>query len=119
MKTLYAACIARLGLSMSGAATLHNARIDSVKSWASGRRTPPDGGWDDLRQYEAQIVDMSEALREAWDENPAPVEINTSDASDLSMMAAADFILALPEETAVHDGETDATRMARQARRPN
>lgn len=119
MKTLYSACLARLGLSLSGAATLHGSRLDSVKSWASGRRTPPDGVWDDLRKYEAQIVDMSEALREAWDENPAPIEINTSEASDLSMMAAADFILGLPEETAVHDGETATTRLARQARRPN
>lgn len=119
MKTLYAACIARLGLSLSGAATLHGSRLDSVKSWASGRRTPPDGVWDDLRRYEAQIVDMSEALREAWDESPAPVEINTSEASDLSMIAAADFVLALPEGTPVHDGETSATRLARQAQMPN
>jgi hypothetical protein len=118
MKTLYAACLSRLGLSQSEAATLHDVRLDTVKSWSAGRNPAPQGAWDDLRDCEAEIVDRSEAIREARDSiESTSIEIDTSDADDLTLMAAADFVLNT--KGPVHVGQTAATRMARQARRPN
>lgn len=118
MKTLYSACLSRLGLSLAGAASLHGVRLDTVKSWSSGRNPVPQGAWDELREYEAGIVDRSEAMIEAWEAQGQPaIEIDASEADDVSLMAAADFVLS--SEGPVHIGQTNATRMARQARRPN
>lgn len=119
MKTLYAACLSRLGLSLTGAARLHNVRLDTVKSWSSGRNPVPQGAWDELRAYEAQIVDRSESMREAWDDHQVPIEIDHSEADDMMLMAAVDFVLGLPEQIPVHEGSSRATGLARQARRPN
>ena len=119
MKTLYAACLSRLGLSQSEAATLHgNVRIDTVKSWASGRNRVPQGAWDDLRAYEIKIIDAAEELRERWDDaqNP-PLEINDSEAGGITMIALADFVLN--SEGSITVGVKKATELARQARRPN
>lgn len=118
MKTLYAACLTRLGLSQSEAAKLHGVRLDTVKSWSSGRNPAPHGVWDDLRAHETRIVDGSEVMREGWEEaGSPPIEINDAEADDLALMAAADFVLSC--EGPIHVGETPATRLARQARRPN
>jgi len=118
MKTLYAACISRLGLSQAQAAVLHNVRIDTVKSWASGRNRVPAGAWDDLRAHEAAIVDRSEAMREAWTAaGSPPLEINDAEAGGAALMAMADFVLG--DDAPVTIGQTAATQMARQARRPN
>src|SRR5690606_5886364 len=68
MKTLYAACLSRLGLSQAQAAALHGVRLDTVKSWSAGRNPIPEGAWAELREYEAQIIDRSEAIREAWED---------------------------------------------------
>lgn len=52
----------------------------------------------------------------AWDAaGGPPIEIDTDDADEVSMMAAADFVLNATAP--VHTGATAATRMARQARR--
>lgn len=110
MKTLYAACLSRLGLSQSEAAALHGVRIDTVKSWSSGRNPVPPGAWEDLRARESQIVDGSEAMHEAWDTaGGPPIEINADDADKASMMAAADFVL-----NATAPVHADAARMGRQ-----
>ena len=118
MKTLYAACLSRLGLSQSGAATLHGVRIDTVKSWASGRNPVPQGAWEDLREYETQIVDGAEEFREQWDAaGQPPIEINDSEGGGPGMMAVADFVLGSTGPLTI--GMTRATQLARQARRPN
>ena len=118
LKTLYAACLSRLGLSLAGAAELHGARLDTVKSWTSGRRPVPQGAWADLRAREAAIIDGSEAMREGWEAaGSPPIEINDAEADGVALMAAADFVLA--GEGEVSAGETATTRLARQARRPN
>jgi hypothetical protein len=117
MKTTYAACLARLGLSHTAAAQLHGGiRLDTVKSWSSGRNPAPQGAFDDLRNYEAQIIDASEAMREVLPEG-AVIEANTDEAGHLPLMALADFILNC--DAAVETGRTRATDMARQVRRPN
>jgi hypothetical protein len=93
MKTLYAACLSRLGLSQAGAAELHDVRLDTVKSWSSGRNPVPAGAWSDLRGYEAQIVDRSEAIREAWEDSGEARQIEARWADDRGLMALADFVL--------------------------
>jgi hypothetical protein len=92
MKTLYAACLSRLGLSQAGAASLHGVRLDTVKSWSSGRNTVPQGAWDDLRLLELELVDASEAMREDWPQG-APLIVDDGHAGHKPLMAAADFVL--------------------------
>lgn len=102
MKTLYAACLARLGLSQSEAATLHASRLDTVKNWAIGRRTVPAGAWADLRAYEGKIVDRSEAIREAWEDAGEIRELELQTHGDpIALMAAADFLLSTNVEPPV------------------
>ncbi len=99
MKTLYAACLARLGLSQSEAAALHGSRLDTVKNWAVGRRTVPDGAWADLRAYEALIVDRSEAIREAWEDAGEIRDMTLQTHGDpVALMAVADFLLSTHED---------------------
>lgn len=118
MRTVYGACLSRLGLSLARAAELHGVRRDTVNSWSSGRNPVPAGAWGDLRAYEAQIIDTSEAMREAWKQAGAPqIEINDSDAGGTELLAAADFVLSTDAPVVVD--RTAATQMARQARRPN
>jgi hypothetical protein len=94
MKTLYAACLARLGLSREEAARFHDVRLDTVKSWCAGRNRVPNGAWDELRAYEAAIVDRSEAIREAWEDAGETRDINATIAEDRGLMALADFTLS-------------------------
>lgn len=95
MKTLYAACLSRLGLSQTEAATLHGVRIDTIKSWCSGRNPVPSGAWSDLRTYEAKVVDRSEAIREAWEDAGEVRDIHAETHGDgMALMALADFILS-------------------------
>lgn len=118
MKTIYAACLSRLGLTQTGAATLHDVAVDTVRSWSAGRNRVPPGAWDQLRAYELRIIDASEAIREGWDAaGSPPIEIDDSEADQMGLMAAADFVLG--STGPVHVGQTAATIMARQARRPN
>ncbi len=118
MKTLYAACLSRLGLSQSEATALHGVRLDTVKSWSSGRNPVPQGAWDQLRDLEARVGDGSNAILRAWNEAGCPpIEINCAETDSSSLMATAGFVLR--SHGPVHIGETPATQAARQARRPN
>lgn len=92
MKTLYSACLSRLGLTQSEAAALHEVRIDTVKSWCAGRNRVPPGAWIDLREHEAQIVELSEELREKWALAPAELHIHLRGRT-ANLMAVADFVL--------------------------
>ena len=95
MKTLYAACLSRLGLSQSEAAALHGVGLQSVKNWCAGRSAVPDGLWADLRGYEQRIVDRSEALREAWEDAGEVRDVDVKVNGDpTNLMAAADFLLS-------------------------
>lgn len=96
MKTIYAACLSRLGLSQSEAATLHNVRLDTVKSWSSGRNPVPAGAWDDLRDLEAKIVDRSETAREIWEANGEILKVQATWQDHAGLMALADFVLTTP-----------------------
>lgn len=65
LKTVYAATLQRLGLSLAEAAVLHDVRLDTVKSWSSGRNPTPAGVWDELRAYEDRLQDLSGRPHEA------------------------------------------------------
>ena len=93
MKTLYAACLARLGLSLAEAAALHGVRLDTVKSWSSGRNRAPDGVWADLREREALIIERAETIREAWEDAGEPRKLTATWADDLGLLGLADFVL--------------------------
>lgn len=98
VKTLYAACLSRLGLSQFEAAALHGVRLDTVKSWSSGRNRVPAGAWSDLRTLEAHIVNRSEAIREAWEDAGEIREIDARVNGDpRNLMALADFVLSTDE----------------------
>ena len=55
MITTYALILARCGLSHREAANVHNVRLDTVKSWATGRNNAPAGAINELRTRHAQI----------------------------------------------------------------
>ena len=116
MKTTYSACLARLGLSQAGAAALHGVRIDTVKSWASGRNPVPQGAWDDLRSLSDQIEDAADELLERWQAaGSPPIEMNDTGAGDQALMTGAAFLLATSGPVQI--GRTAATDAARHARR--
>lgn len=119
MKSLYAACLSRLGLSQTEAAALHGVDLSTVKHWSSGRRRVPEGCWDDLRAVEARIVDAGEQYHEAWEQagSASTIDIDDSEAGGLALMALADFVLGVDAEIRI--GQSAATLVARQARRPN
>ncbi len=58
--TLYSLLLQACGLSIREAAELHKVRDDTVKSWSAGRRTPPDGIVEQLRQLYDTIVQAAD-----------------------------------------------------------
>jgi hypothetical protein len=116
MRTIYAACLSRLGLSQAEAAALHKVRIDTVKSWSAGRNPVPQGAWDDLRGVADALDEGALELLDRWDAaGQPPIEINDSEAGGRALMAAAEFVLA--SSGPVRIGQTPATSDARRLRR--
>lgn len=99
MKTLFAACLSRLGLSQAQSAAVLSCSVQSVKDWSRGKSNPKPGVWSDLRAYESQIVDRSETIRESWQ---AAGEVRAIDAtphdSGRNLMALADFVLTVDDQ---------------------
>ena len=62
----------RCGLSQQEAADFHQARLDTVKSWCSGRRAAPDGAIDELQQLYGRIRQMASQLALSARNRPAP-----------------------------------------------
>lgn len=58
--TAFALLIKRCGLSLSEAADFLSVRIDTVKSWSSGRNPVPEGAIDELRALYAKIERAAE-----------------------------------------------------------
>ncbi|MEY9537861.1 hypothetical protein ABIE85_000921 [Bradyrhizobium diazoefficiens] len=52
----------RCGLSQADAASFHDTRIDTIKSWCSDRRTAPAGVLDELRDLYADISEAGDEL---------------------------------------------------------
>jgi hypothetical protein len=78
--------------------------------------------FDELRAYEAQIVDRAEQMRADFDAlertegEVGQINLDLTDADHLSAMAAADFVLGL-DGISVVDGKTEATIRARNLRK--
>lgn len=65
MTTLFSAALSRLGLSQAEAAAALGVRIDTLKSWACGRRVPPETIWPEIAELaRRRAVDMRELARE-------------------------------------------------------
>jgi len=93
-RTIYSACLSRLGLSHQDAAELHAVRVDTVRSWASGRRPVPEGAWSELRQLEADVAARIVTFSAQWDASGRPDVFNDAGEVDaLDLMAAAALVL--------------------------
>ena len=55
--TLVSALISACGLSNREAAKYLDVRLDTLHSWSSGRRTPPDGAVHQLAQLYVDVLD--------------------------------------------------------------
>lgn len=113
--TLYAACLSRLGLSQAEAAALHGNSLATIKARCQGKIGVPQGCWDELRAYEARIVEAADEMLATWDAHgQPPIEINSNTPPGLPLMAMADFVLS--SDGPVTIGETAATAAAKRAR---
>ena len=73
----------RCGLSHREAADLHRVRLDTVKSWASGRNRPPPGAITELRTLYARIERSARAtITQTTRMGPQPDCIELGLASD-------------------------------------
>lgn len=62
--TPYRLLLSRVGLSQADAATLHQVRLDTIKSWCAGRARAPVGVIAELRTlYKRQKKAAAEALQ--------------------------------------------------------
>lgn len=62
--TPYSLLLSLTGLSHKSAAVLHGVRLDTVKSWASGRRNAPPDALDQLRDLHDKISTVADNLIE-------------------------------------------------------
>jgi len=82
MTTLYALLLARCGLSHGEAADFHQARLDTIKSWSTGRRQAPAGAIAELRALYAQIERAAGEILATIAEHPDADIIELGLASD-------------------------------------
>ncbi|MCA3392429.1 MAG: hypothetical protein INF47_09445 [Roseomonas sp.] len=72
--TPYRVLLSRVGLSLADAATLHDVRLDTVKSWCAGRNPAPGGVIAELRAlYARQRRAADEAVAVAAQAPPGAV----------------------------------------------
>jgi len=96
MDSLYAACLARLGLCVEEAAKLHNISRTAVEAWRSGTVEPPLTAWEDLRDFNAIIAEWTELSREEWAADGEPLEVQVKQLKGAALMGVAEFILSAP-----------------------
>lgn len=72
----------RCGLSQPEAAEFHKVRLDTVKSWCSGRNRANDGVLAELRRLHAQIERVAAEALAAIAAAPAAEEIELGYAAD-------------------------------------
>lgn len=86
MTTTFSLLVNRCGLSTREAAEFLDARVDTVKSWSSGRNKCPAGVIDQLRDLYASIEAAADnhiaAVKHLIETNGAPEEIEISIAAD-------------------------------------
>jgi len=82
MKTLTSLLIDRCGLSHREAADFLTVRIDTVKSWSSGRNGTPEGAIAELRGLYARIETAAGEALTVINHAPADAEIEIGMAAD-------------------------------------
>lgn len=76
MTTVFGLLLARCGLSHREAADVLRVSQDTIKSWAAGRRPPPDGVVTELRALYAKIeAAASQAVELAREQQPDALEL--------------------------------------------
>ena len=96
--TLFGALLRRLGLSQSDASTYLDVRLDTVKSWASGRRRVPSSVIGELRELNREVGLEARRLHGIWEEEGEP-EIFTPEIEPLIAHAiVAELTLLLPSQ---------------------
>lgn len=97
--TLFAACLARLGLSQADAEALLGIKLSRIKDMSAGRARVPDGVWSELRDYEDAIAERSDELGKTLEDAVAAADGEEPDRVDavvddaVGLMALADFVL--------------------------
>ncbi|TKD17940.1 hypothetical protein FBT96_12410 [Rhodobacter capsulatus] len=81
MRTTFAAAIAICGLSQQEAADYLGVRIDTVKSWSSGRNPPPDGVW-------GMLADLYRRVENAADHASSQIEPDLMDKRAMNNLQA-------------------------------
>lgn len=82
MKTLFAAALQSCGLSQREAAAFLDVSIDNVRSWSTGRRTPPAGVMLELWELNDRQQEAADEAYQAWREAKQPKEIEIGVATD-------------------------------------
>lgn len=82
MATLYSVLMNACGLSQREAAEFHKVRIDTVKSWCTGRNRPRDSVIAELRALYEKIERAADNLIEIAAEQPDDTEIEIGYAAD-------------------------------------
>jgi len=74
--TLFSAILGHLGLSQPDAANYLDVRLDTIKSWCSGRRTPAIGAVDKLYKLAERIETAADHAVGLWLEQGEPDHID-------------------------------------------
>lgn len=80
--TPYRLLLSRVGLSQADAATLHQVRLDTIKSWCGGRRGAPPGALAELRALHAQQKQAAAEALQMIAERPGAGQIELGYAVD-------------------------------------
>ncbi len=70
------------GLSQQGAADFFDVRLDTVKSWSSGRRQPPAGVWKMLAALYKSVEEHGEHAAHVLELDGIPAIVYSSLAAD-------------------------------------
>ena len=94
MTTAYALLLHLCGLSHQEAADLHRVRLDTVRSWASGRRTVAAGAVAELRALAAGIDRAAaEALALFAEQRARAGDAKSVDVVELGLFVCREFEL--------------------------
>jgi hypothetical protein len=80
--TLFSLLLSRCGLSIEAAAQFLNVRSDTVKSWSSGRRQPPEAVVTELRLLFTKIERTADEAAALFKNVPPDAEIELGFAAD-------------------------------------
>lgn len=97
--TMFKSALALCGLSQAQAAEFFGVRLDTVKSWTSGRKNPPIDAWRMLADLYGKVVNVSEDA------------LDTLDTDDLTRESINSFALQYDGERLPEHAETVAAAM--------